>query len=91
MLVVGVALVWRVALGWEIDRTPLVYALSRDDGATWTDPVVIEDDEEVGFSYVSIHTTENTVLLAYFIEKLDAGRLVGRVLRMRELPLAALG
>ena len=71
------------------DRTPLVYAVSRDDGKTWGAPAVIEDDPQTGFSYVAIHFTDDTVLLAYFIEIFgDHG--FKRVLRMREIPLADL-
>jgi len=71
------------------DRTPLAYAVSRDDGKTWGAPVVIEDDPETGFSYVAIHFTEDTVLLAYFIE-IFVDRGFKRVLRMREIPVADL-
>ena len=65
-------------------RCTIVYALSRDDGRSWGEPIVIEDDPETGFSYVAVHFTEEAVLLAYFIEIFtDDG--FRRELRMREI------
>jgi len=47
------------------NRTPLVMAWSRDDGATWERAEVIEDDPERGFCYIAIHFTPEAILLAY--------------------------
>ncbi len=47
------------------NRTPLVYALSGDDGKTWSDAAVIEDDPDSGYCYTAILPLGGDVLLAY--------------------------
>lgn len=49
--------------GWG--RSPLVLAMSEDDGRTWSDPIVLEDDPTHGFCYTSIHFTPDSLLLSY--------------------------
>lgn len=49
--------------GWG--RTPLVYAVSADDGITWSEYKVIEGDEEHGYCYPALFFTK------------DGGMLVG--------------
>ena len=83
------------SIGWKrgtvtTDRTPLVYSVSSDEGKAWSAPVIIEDDEDTGFSYTAIHNTPDSVLLAYFIEFFEESRLSKRVLRMREIPISDL-
>ncbi len=46
-------------------RTPLAVAISPDDGATWGPGRLIETDPQRGFCYISIHFTDDAVLLAY--------------------------
>ncbi len=46
-------------------RTPLVCAISRDDGKTWTNHKLLEDDPDRGFCYIAIHPMDDSVLLAY--------------------------
>ncbi len=46
-------------------RTPLVYALSADDGQTWSEPVILEDDEDRGYCYTAIHEEDGKLFLAY--------------------------
>ena len=46
-------------------RTPLVSAISRDDGRTWEHHKVLEDAADHGFCYTAIHSTDDAVLLAY--------------------------
>ena len=46
-------------------RTPLVAAISRDEGATWTRRKLIEADPRRGFCYTAIHFVDDAVLLAY--------------------------
>lgn len=46
-------------------RTPLVAAASHDEGATWTEPLMLEDDPARGFCYTALHRTDDAVLLAY--------------------------
>jgi len=44
-------------------RTPIVYAVSKDDGTTWTEPVVIEGREDCGYCYPSIFFTKDHCML----------------------------
>lgn len=46
-------------------RTPLVSAISRDEGKTWERHKLLEADPERGFCYTAIHCTDDAVLLAY--------------------------
>lgn len=47
-------------------RTPLAAAISRDDGATWDQSRLLEDDPDGWFCYTAIHPLDDgTVLLAY--------------------------
>ena len=47
--------------GWG--RNPLVLARSRDDGATWSEPLILEDDEQHGYCYPALFFTEDGGLL----------------------------
>lgn len=55
--------------GWANDsswgRTPLVVAVSKDDGKTWRHARAIEVDPLRGFCYPAVHVTDDAVLLAY--------------------------
>jgi hypothetical protein len=55
--------------GWARDsswgRTPLVAAVSADDGKSWRHARAIETDPERGFCYIAANFTEGAVLLAY--------------------------
>ena len=46
-------------------RTPLVSALSDDDGRTWHSAKLIEPDPDGWFCYTAIHFVKDAVLLAY--------------------------
>lgn len=46
-------------------RTPLVAALSTDDGKTWPHAKLLEDDSDGWYCYTAIHFTEDAVLLGY--------------------------
>ena len=47
-------------------RTPLAAAVSRDEGATWSAPWLLEDDPDGWFCYTSVHPlADGTVLLGY--------------------------
>lgn len=46
-------------------RTPFVLAVSDDNGKTFSEPVVFEDDELSGYCYCAIYFTEDKMLLAY--------------------------
>lgn len=47
-------------------RTPLACAISRDDGASWSSPMVIEGEEDCGYCYPAIFFTDDShVLISY--------------------------
>jgi Neuraminidase (sialidase) len=69
-------------------RTPLVSAISKDGGATWSPSRVIEGDPEGGFCYTAIHFVDDAVLLAYCAGDTRIGQL--NRLRIRRIPLSAL-
>lgn len=46
-------------------RTPLVCAISLDDGKTWAEPMLLEDDQDRGFCYPAIHELNDGVLISY--------------------------
>ncbi len=73
--------------GWG--RTPLVLATSADDGATWTEPFVIEDDPAHGYCYTAIHFTADAVLLAYCAGGPEDGICLARTV-VRRIPLVQL-
>lgn len=57
---------WRVDGAMTGSRTPLVCAVSRDEGQTWESITTIESDDRRGFCYVAIHElNDGSVLLAY--------------------------
>jgi sialidase-1 len=49
--------------GWG--RTPLVAAISKDEGASWSNFITIDDDKDAGDCYTAIHFVDDAVLLAY--------------------------
>ena len=53
---------WRSATG---GRTPLVCAISKDDGKSWSEPDIIENDPQAGYCYTAICETEDALLLGY--------------------------
>ena len=50
---------WRNGLG----RTPLVLARSRDEGATWSDHMLLESAPDHGYAYIAMLFLENNRLL----------------------------
>ena len=51
---------------WKWGRTPLVSAISHDQGNTWQNFKLIENDPDCGFCYIAIHFPDKKhVLLAY--------------------------
>ncbi|MHB9106744.1 MAG: sialidase family protein [Armatimonadota bacterium] len=50
-------------LSWG--RTPLVSAISSDEGKTWTHKKLLESAPEMGYCYTAIHFVEDAVLLSY--------------------------
>jgi hypothetical protein len=47
-------------------RTPLCIAISKDEGITWENIKIIEDDPEGSFCYTAIHFNDRNVLLGYW-------------------------
>jgi Neuraminidase (sialidase) len=70
-------------------RTPLVSAISEDDGKTWKHYRLLEDAPDHGFCYPAIHFTDEAVLLSY-----NAGGASSRMpldtLRIRRIPVEEL-
>ncbi len=47
-------------------RTPLVYSISQDDGASWSEEYVVEDDPRAGYCYPAcFFTDDGHMLLSY--------------------------
>jgi sialidase-1 len=63
-------------------RTPLVAALSRDEGVTWSQPKTLESDPAASFAYTSVTFDKDKALLTYWVGK---GRMYS--LKFRSLPL----
>ena len=61
------------------DRTPIVWAISRDDGRTWSEPVSLDDDFDRGYCYPAIHFLGNgEMLVSYCSGGPDNGSILGR-------------
>lgn len=56
-------------LHWIGERTPLIAAISKNEGKTWQNRLVLEDDPEGWFCYTSILFEGENVLLSYAAEK----------------------
>jgi len=54
---------WNANSSWG--RTPLVCALSSDEGKHWRNAKLIETDPNRGFCYTAVHFVDDHVLLAY--------------------------
>ena len=54
----------RTRAGWG--RTPIVYAISKDNGATWGEQRVIEDDPDCGYCYPSVFFTNDGAMLVSY-------------------------
>ncbi len=62
----GAAIVWAYSSGAGWGRTPLVWAVSRDEGETWSEPKLIEGDPEAGYCYPAVFFTKDQgMLVAY--------------------------
>lgn len=46
-------------------RNPLVMAISKDDGNTWGEYMIIEDETDHGYCYTAIHFMDDSILLGY--------------------------
>lgn len=52
--------------GADQKRTPLNIAVSKDDGKTWINNKILENDPNGSYCYTAIHFTDKDVLLGYF-------------------------
>jgi len=68
-------------------RTPLVAAVSRDEGESWQGHRALESDFEHGYCYLALHFVPGAVLLAYCAGGPDCGSVLSRT-RLRRVPLA---
>jgi sialidase-1 len=70
-------------------RTPLVSAISKDEGKTWRHHRILEKAPDHGFCYIAIHFTDDAVLLAYCAggasTKLVLDRLRVRRIKIEEM------
>lgn len=66
-------------------RTPLVAAISADDGKSWPAYKVVENDPEGWYCYTAIHFVDDAVLLAYCAGDKKVGGL--NRLRIRRVTL----
>ena len=64
--------------GWG--RTPFVMAESTDEGASWSEPEIIESDPECGYCYPAVFFTEDhALLLAYCAGGPEDGSCLSRL------------
>ncbi len=68
-------------------RTPFVYALSDDDGLTWSEPIILEDDPLAGYCYTAICVYNNFVFLAYCSGNPKEHKSCLNMIRIRKIPL----
>lgn len=65
---------------WTGGRSPLALRLSRDDGQTWDDPVLLESDPCRGYCYTAIlEEAPGRLLLAYCAGGLEDGSCLARL------------
>ncbi|MFO0905591.1 MAG: exo-alpha-sialidase [Pirellulales bacterium] len=68
-------------------RRPLSYAVSDDEGRTWSPPRVLENDPNHSYAYTSITFHQDRMLATYYVSEDKADRLSSR---FRSIPIAAL-
>ncbi|MGI6743502.1 MAG: sialidase family protein [Eubacteriales bacterium] len=62
-------------------RTPFVMAISRDDGNSFGDIYILEDDPDLGYCYPSIFDGGDYILVAYYVlegkdRNLDSNKII---------------
>jgi sialidase-1 len=65
-------------------RTPLVAAVSRDEGRTWGPQLALETSPERTFAYTSLSFTFGRALLSYYVSDEATGWISSR---FRSIPL----
>jgi sialidase-1 len=76
--------VYEAGAGHGGKRTPLVAAVSTNEGQTWNAPRTLEDRNDQEYAYTSIAFRERRVLLSYYVAENSTGRISTR---FRSLPL----
>ena len=71
---------------WLGGRTPLVLAESRDDGVTFDQPRILEEEDDRGFCYTALHFVDSDLFLAYCAGGTEDGGCLNR-LRIRRIEL----
>lgn len=69
---------------WTGGRSPFVLAVSKDNGRSFSSPMIVEEDPGSGFCYCAIHPVLDGVLLAYCAGGQEDGSCLHR-LRIRFL------
>jgi sialidase-1 len=67
-------------------RTPLVAAVSSDDGRTWAASKLLEGDPEFNYHYIAVHFVDDAVLLGYSLNRRNAAHQGN--LRIRRIALS---
>lgn len=70
-------------------RTPLSLAVSRDEGGTWSESLVLEPDPRGWYCYTAMEFTDEALLLAYVAGEQAPGKHLSAS-RVRRIPLAEL-
>lgn len=82
-------LIWNPRYDAQADhggqRTPLVAAISQDEGRTWKAPRVLEERSDQQYAYTSVAFLEDRVLLSYYVDDDATARISAR---FRSLPLS---
>ena len=73
----------RLGTGHSGPRTPLVAALSADEGRTWSEPKAIEADLSAHYAYTSLRFHDGRALVTYYVAR---GGLSS--LKFKSIPLA---
>ncbi|MDP1797043.1 MAG: sialidase family protein [Planctomycetaceae bacterium] len=68
-------------------RTPLSFAISRDEGQTWSPSRSLETSTDHTYAYTSVAFHEGRLLLSYYVGDEKTGRISSR---FRSLPIAEL-
>jgi sialidase-1 len=76
--------VYEATAGHGGKRTPLVAAVSSDEGRTWGAPRTLEDRADREFAYTSIAFSGRNVFISYYVAENSTGRLSTR---FRSLPV----
>lgn len=65
-------------------RTPLSFAISKDEGATWSPSQSLETSTDHTYAYTSIAFHEGRVLMTYYVRDENSGRISSR---FRSMPI----